>query len=120
MSRLGRIKWDLCDEGIIKGMSILGVGAGVKPGRPMIPAKFGLKTSEVEYRRNKAGRQLIPRIYEPVGKGPFPTELDLHGGAWNAKDRKAEEPMDRSIAKSGVLVVAADLTLACNLFCKTR
>ena len=46
------------------------------------------------------------------GTGPFPTVLDLHGGAWNAKDRKAEEPMDRAIAESGVLVVAVDLTLA--------
>jgi acetyl esterase/lipase len=38
--------------------------------------------------------------------------LDLHGGAWNAKDRFAEEPMDRALAASGVLVVAIDMTLA--------
>jgi acetyl esterase/lipase len=95
-------------------MSFLGVAAGVKPAAASYDpaAKFGLKISEVEYRRNKAGRQLIARIYEPAGKGPFPTVLDLHGGAWNAKDRKAEEPMDRAIAESGVLVVAVDLTLA--------
>ena len=98
----------------IKGVSFLGVAAGVKPAAASYDpaAKFGLKISEVEYRRNKAGRQLIARIYEPAGKGPFPTVLDLHGGAWNAKDRKAEEPMDRAIAESGVLVVAVDLTLA--------
>jgi len=98
----------------IKGMSFLGVAAGVKPAAASYDpaAKFGLKISEVEYRRNKAGRRLIARIYEPAGKGPFPTVLDLHGGAWNAKDRKAEEPMDRAIAESGVLVVAVDLTLA--------
>jgi acetyl esterase/lipase len=54
----------------------------------------------------------MARIYEPAGTGPFPTVLDLHGGAWNAKDRKAEEPMDRAIAESGVLVIAVDLTLA--------
>ena len=99
---------------LITGMSILGVAAGVKPAAASYDpaAKFGLKISEVEYRRNKAGRQLMARIYEPAGKGPFPTVLDLHGGAWNAKDRKAEEPMDRAIAASGVLVVAVDLTLA--------
>src|SRR5215471_1135387 len=98
----------------IKGMSFLGVATGVKPAAASYDpaAKFGLKISEVEYRRNKAGRQMIARIYEPAGKGPFPTVLDLHGGAWNAKDRKAEEPMDRAIAESGVLVVAVDLTLA--------
>jgi acetyl esterase len=75
-------------------------------------AKFEIKVSEVEFRRNKAGRMLMARIYQPNGAGPFPTVLDLHGGAWNAKDRHAEEPMDRALAASGVLVVAIDMTLA--------
>src|SRR5262249_11107298 len=35
-----------------------------------------------------------------------------HGGAWNAKNRQAEEPMDRAIAASGALVAAIDMTLA--------
>ena len=55
---------------------------------------------------------LMARIYQPQGAGPFPTLLDLHGGAWNRKDRFAEEPMDRAVAASGVLVVAIDMTLA--------
>jgi acetyl esterase/lipase len=75
-------------------------------------AKFELKVSEVEFRRNAAGRMLMARIYQPQGAGPFPTLLDLHGGAWNRKDRLAEEPMDRAIAASGVLVVAIDMTIA--------
>jgi len=75
-------------------------------------AKFELKVSEVEFRRNAAGRMLMARIYQPRGTGPFPTLLDLHGGAWNRKDRLAEEPMDRAIAASGVLVVAIDMTIA--------
>ena len=75
-------------------------------------AKFEIKVSEVEFRRNKAGRMLMARIYQPNGAGPFPTMLDLHGGAWNGKDRIAEEPMDRALAASGVLVVAIDMTLA--------
>src|SRR6202035_3008512 len=74
--------------------------------------KFDLEVSEVEMRRNSAGRMLKARIYQPKGPGPFPAVLDLHGGAWNAKDRTAEEPMDRAIASSGLLVVAVDLTLA--------
>jgi acetyl esterase/lipase len=97
----------------LMGMSFLGVAAEFKitpryePGR-----KLDLKVTEVEYRRTKAGRSLMARIYQPAGPGPFPTVLDLHGGAWNAKDRTAEEPMDRAIAESGVLVVAIDMTLA--------
>jgi acetyl esterase/lipase len=75
-------------------------------------AKFEIKVSEVELRRNAKGRQLMARVYQPQGKGPFPTVLDLHGGAWNRKDRFAEEPMDRAIAASGVLVVAIDMTIA--------
>jgi acetyl esterase/lipase len=63
-------------------------------------------------RKNAAGRMLKARVYRPNGPGPFPTVLDLHGGAWNAKDRTAEEPMDRALAESGLLVVAIDMTNA--------
>ena len=98
------------------GAAGMPVVAGLAP-RPAYAAydpaaKFELKVSEVEFRRNAAGRVLMARIYQPQGKGPFPTLLDLHGGAWNNKDRRAEEPMDRAIAASGVLVVAIDMTLA--------
>src|SRR6476646_1605490 len=75
-------------------------------------AKFDLTVTAVPLRTNQAGRVLMSRIYRPNGAGPFPTVLDLHGGAWNAKDRHAEEPMDRALAASGVLVVAIDMTLA--------
>jgi acetyl esterase/lipase len=75
-------------------------------------AKLDLKVIEVPYRKNAAGRELLARVYQPQGAGPFPVLLDLHGGAWNRKDRKAEEPMDRAIAESGVLVVAIDMTIA--------
>jgi acetyl esterase/lipase len=75
-------------------------------------ARFELKVSEVEFRRAAGGRLLMARVYQPHGVGPFPVLLDLHGGAWNNKDRFANEPMDRAVAASGVLVVAVDLTLA--------
>ena len=106
MNALGR-------RDFLKSVSFIGVAAGIKVTTSYDPvAKFELNVSEVEYRRTKAGRPLMARIYQPAGAGPFPTVLDLHGGAWNAKDRKAEEPMDRAIAASGVLVVAVDMTLA--------
>jgi acetyl esterase/lipase len=106
MNSLGR-------RDFIKTMSLFAVAPGLATtARYDAAGKFDLKVSEVEYRRTKAGRSLLARIYQPAGAGPFPTVLDLHGGAWNAKDRKAEEPMDRAIASSGVLVVAIDMTLA--------
>ena len=101
----------------LKTVSALGAAgvAGLRPADAAAydpNAKFELKVSEVEFRRTPKGRQLMARIYQPQGPGPFPTVLDLHGGAWNRKDRFAEEPMDRGIAASGVLVVAIDMTLA--------
>jgi acetyl esterase len=89
-------------------------GAALAAGTPAYDpaAHFDLAVSEVELRRNSAGRTLMARIYQPKGPGPFPTVLDLHGGAWNNKNRLAEEPMDRALAASGLLVVAIDMTLA--------
>ena len=77
-----------------------------------LAAKFEVEVKEVEFRRNTAGRMLMARIYQPKAPGPHATVLDLHGGAWNNKDRHAEEPMDRALAASGLLVVAIDMTLA--------
>jgi len=102
---------------ILKGMTAMAAatvpGIATAKAKAYDPkAKFELKVSEVPFRKNAAGRQLMARIYQPVGAGPFPVVLDLHGGAWQRKDRKAEEPMDRAIASSGVLVVAIDMTIS--------
>jgi acetyl esterase len=103
----------------LKGLTALGavgVSAVAAAGRGRSAydpaAVFDIAVSEVEFRRTAAGRVLMARVYQPQGAGPFPTVLDLHGGAWNAKDRRAEEPMDRALARSGLLVVAIDMTLA--------
>ena len=102
---------------ILKGMAAAGAfwqGAAQAAGAPAYDpnARLDVAVSDVELRRNAAGRMLMARIYQPKGTGPFPTVLDLHGGAWNRKDRFAEEPMDRALAASGLLVVAVDMTLA--------
>ena len=73
--------------------------------------KFDIKVSETEFRRAPK-RVLMARVYQPQGNGPFPVLLDLHGGAWNNKDRGANAMMDESLARSGILVVAIDLTRA--------
>ncbi len=99
--------WPTRMDGLVPGASAPASAIVYDPN-----AHFELTVSEVEFRRTAAGRTLMARVYQPKGPGPFPAMLDLHGGAWNAKDRKAEEPMDRAIASSGVLVVAIDLTLA--------
>ena len=102
---------------VLKGMTAMAAatvsGITVAKSKAYDPAaRYELKVSEVPFRRNAQGRQLMARLYQPQGAGPFPVVLDLHGGAWQRKDRKAEEPMDRAIAASGVLVVAVDLTIS--------
>ena len=100
----------------LQQVAALGAAAALPTGalaRPYDPAaKFDLQVADVPFRRNAAGRQLWARVYQPQGTGPFPLVLDLHGGAWTRKDRSAEEPMDRAIAASGVVVVAIDMTLS--------
>ena len=102
----------------VTALAALGVpGIATAKTRSYDPAaRFDLKVTEVPFRKNAQGRQLMARIYAPqangTNAGPFPVVLDLHGGAWQRKDRKAEEPMDRAIASSGVLVVAVDLTIS--------
>lgn len=56
-------------------------------------------------------RTLMARVYQPIGEGPFPVLLDLHGGAWTFKDRMANAGMAEAVARSGVLVVSPDLRL---------
>jgi len=74
-------------------------------------ARFEINVWDTEFRRTPT-RTLMARIYQPNGAGPFPVLLDLHGGAWNNQDRKANARMDESLSSSGILVVAIDLTLA--------
>ena len=79
-------------------------------------ARYEISIHETEYRRSAKGRPLMARAYQPKAEGknagPFPVLLDLHGGAWNNKDRFANQTMARAVAASGVLVVSIDLTLA--------
>lgn len=74
-------------------------------------AQVEIKQFDVDFRR-AAKRELKARVYQPQGAGPFPVLLDLHGGAWNNKDRFANVPMCEAVAKSGVLVVSIDMTRA--------
>ena len=75
-------------------------------------ARYELRVTEVPFRKNAQGRQLMARIYEPQGAGPFPVVLDLHGGAWNARTARRRSRWTARSPSSGVLVVAIDLTLA--------
>jgi acetyl esterase/lipase len=74
-------------------------------------ATFAVDCRDIEFRK-ATGRTLLARIYQPVGPGPVPPVLHLHGGAWNNKDRLHNPIMAHALAASGLLLVSIDLTRA--------
>ena len=69
-----------------------------------------INVEDVEYLRH-GDKPLLARIYTPRGTGPFPVMIDLHGGAWNKKDRTTDVGTCEPLAKSGVVVVALDFRM---------
>ena len=63
---------------------------------------------DVEYQR-LAGKPWLARIYQPKGSGPFPTIVDVHGGAWHNGDRMNNAGIDRALAAKGIVVAALDV-----------
>src|SRR5205085_7609946 len=73
--------------------------------------RYEVEHFDVEYRR--AGSEAwLARVYRPLGDGPFPALLDVHGGIWTYLDRTADAPLDEELASSGLVVVAIDFRLA--------
>ncbi len=73
-------------------------------------SSYNIKIWEENFRQVPT-RMLLARIYQPIGDGPFPVLLDLHGGAWTFKDRMANMAMAEAMARSGLLTVSIDLRL---------
>ena len=69
--------------------------------------KFEIEERDVEY-QNLAGKPWLARIYQPKGTGPFPTIVDVHGGAWHNGDRTNNAGIDRALGDAGILVAAID------------
>lgn len=69
--------------------------------------KFEVDVRDVEY-QNLAGKAWLARIYQPKGSGPFPSIVDIHGGAWHNGDRTANAGIDQALAAQGHLVAAID------------
>ena len=69
--------------------------------------EYEVDVRDVEYQQ-LAGKPWLARIYQPKGTGPFPTIVDVHGGAWHNGDRTNNEGIDRAFAARGILVAALD------------
>ena len=68
---------------------------------------YEIDERDVEYQR-QAGKPWLARMYQPKGTGPFPTIVDVHGGAWHNGDRLNNAGIDRALAAKGIVVAAID------------
>ncbi len=57
------------------------------------------------------GRQLLARLYQPLGAGPFPAVVDVHGGGWTSGDRFQNALIDSTLATRGIVVLALDFRM---------
>lgn len=74
-------------------------------------AGTSIASIDLEYQAQQDRPGLL-RLYLPPGRGPFPTVVDVHGGAWNIGDRTAEADLDIALARAGILVAALDFRQA--------
>jgi acetyl esterase len=70
-------------------------------------AKFQIV--EYAYQRDP---NLLVRVYQPEGKGPFPCIVDVHGGGWGSGDRFSNASLNEALAGHGILVAALDFRLS--------
>ena len=68
---------------------------------------FEVDVKDVEYQTIE-GQSWLARVYRPLGVGPFPTIVDVHGGAWNNGDRTNDTQLNQALAARGILTVALD------------
>jgi acetyl esterase/lipase len=62
---------------------------------------------DLVYQRN-GGKARLARLYQPAGSGPFPAVLQVHGGAWNNKNRTDGQNTALDLAAAGIVVLSIE------------
>ncbi len=68
---------------------------------------YEFTVKDIVYHRD-GDKQRLARLYQPAGTGPFPAVLQVHGGAWNNKDRTDGQNTALDLAEAGIVVLAID------------
>jgi acetyl esterase len=76
-------------------------------GVPAGNAGYEFVVKDLVYQRN-GGKDRLARLYQPAGSGPFPAVLQVHGGAWNNKNRTDGQNTALDLAAAGIVVLAID------------
>jgi acetyl esterase len=86
---------------------VAGAALPIVPARAQPSAAHEFLVKDLVYRR--AGeREFLARLYQPAGTGPFPALLQVHGGAWNDKDRTDGQNAALDLAAAGIVVLAIE------------
>ena len=72
-----------------------------------ITQTYDVDVVDVEYLRH-GDTPLLARLFKPLGSGPFPIMVEVHGGAWVRGNRLNGNEANEALAKNGVIVVALD------------
>jgi acetyl esterase/lipase len=87
--------------GAILGAALLPTAARAQA---KAPYEFGVK--DIVYHQDTKPR--LARLYQPAGTGPFPAVLQVHGGAWNNKDRTDGQNTSLDLCAAGIVVLAIE------------
>src|ERR1700712_5732896 len=68
------------------------------------------RADDLEYQRHE-GRPMLARLYQPIGNGPFPAVLEVHGGAWTTGDRLNNVVIGEALAADGIVVLSIDFRM---------
>ncbi len=74
------------------------------------PPAYEIQIQDMEYRRY-GDKALMATLYRPKGTGPFAAVLEVHGGAWTAKDRFNNAETAKTLAKIGIVVLSIDFRM---------
>ncbi len=83
------------------------VGAGGAPDSPVRDIAYQFLVKDIAY-QSSGGTPQLARLYQPAGSGPFPAVLQVHGGAWNGKDRTDGQNTALDLAAAGIVVLSID------------
>src|SRR5271169_324249 len=94
------------------GAAILGGAALPATALPVSSAlaqggTYEFLVKDIVYRRD-GGKERLARLYQPAGTGPFPAVLQVHGGAWNNKNRTDGQNTALDLVSAGIVVLAID------------
>lgn len=105
MSAIGRRSLLQASAAVLCATALPGTGRAQKGAGSQGAFEFVVR--DLVY-QSHGGKERLARLYQPAGKGPFPAVLQVHGGAWNSKDRTDGQNASLDFAAAGIVVLAID------------